>query len=52
MYGNFSIEGVRVLKRFYYLKLLRGEVFFEKIWLLKVFKNSYFVKEVIEVLLD
>ena len=52
MYGNFNIEGIRVLKRFHRLKRLRAEVSFEKTWLAKAFKNSNFTKEVTEALLD
>ena len=51
-YGNFNIEGIRVLKRFHRLKRLRAEVSFEKTWLEKAFKNTNFAKKVAEALLD
>ena len=49
-YGDFDIEGIRLLKRFHRLKCLRREVSFEKKWLQSVFHNNQ--KEVTEALLD
>ena len=52
MYGNFTTEGIRVLKRFHRVKRLRAEVSFEETWLKKAFKNTNFEKKVTEAILD
>lgn len=54
LYGNFDREGVRILKRFHRLKVLRKEVEFEKKWLQSTFseKDPMLQEEVTYALLD
>ena len=54
LYGNFDREGVRILKRFHRLKVLRKEVEFEKKWLQSTFseKDPMLPEEVTYALLD
>ena len=51
-YGNFDLEGIRILQRFHQLKSLRRETAFEKTWLKTVLANTKHEKEITHALLD
>ena len=51
-YGNFDLEGIRILQRFHQLKRLQRENAFEKTWLKTVLANTKYEKEITHALLD
>ena len=51
-FGDFNMDGIRILERFHRLKRLRAEVSFEKKWIKTVFKKNPFEEEVTHALLN
>ena len=51
-FGDFNMDGIRILERFHRLKRLHAEVSFEKKWIKTEFKKNPFEEEVTNALLD
>ena len=51
-FGDFNMDGIRILERFHRLKRLRAEVSFEKKWIKTVFRKNPFEEEVTHALLN
>ena len=51
-FGDFNMDGIRILERFHRLKRLRDEVSFEEKWIMTAFEKNPCKEEVTRTLLD